>query len=522
MMRRRSLGAGLAITAIALFAAFVTAPGAKAATNGWGVVPSANPSEETNILNGVSCVNPTTCWAVGTQRAKGAAHQTLVETLDTTTTPPSWASLSSDNCTDVCSDINSKDKTKLTNALNGVSCDSTTNCWGVGYYVNDSGNWTALGEHWNGTAGHFEASQIGPNGTDETYYKLNGVSCVPVGTTANEFCVAVGISHSDEGFDAFIELWQGSGWENVSPTDQDVELNGVSCVDTSNCFAVGKDGDGQTLTMRTTNGGETWTTQTSPNEGTDTNELNGVSCVSVTFCWAAGYYKDDHIDTSEPSVTKQALVEFWNGTAWSIPTGDIPNISVNQQGELDNILNGIHCESATLCFAVGDVDARSVGFKDQTLIDQFNGTSWSIAVGNPPDGSTNSTTDPEAEPQNNELNGVDCGSLNMCAAVGEFDGGEIVSTSFEAPTMAVSDFPGEDGKRTLVLMWANSTPGTSGTPGTTGGTGTGTGSPSTSVQAAKVPVPATGGGGALPLILLAGAGVVSLGGGITLIRSRKR
>ncbi|MGH7687193.1 MAG: hypothetical protein ACREN2_10310 [Candidatus Dormibacteria bacterium] len=525
-------------------------------------MPSDSPSDTANVLNGVSCPTATNCWAAGTQRASGKLDQTLVEVWSPSTT--SWVKVTSDNMFDP------SDATTV-NQLNGVSCNSSTNCWAVGWFSNDksdpSTTWhdrgLGLGLHWNGTNGTFDPVKIPSAPAEGVNYKLTGVSCVNDG-----FCVAVGAKSTREsvgvangpnsfsGDEAFIALYNGATWEDVSPEEPDVnaeqkaELNGVSCVDTSHCMAVGRNEDHQPLAMETSGldsqgnkvGGaesDTWFTLTDVTKG-ESAEFNGVSCITANNCWAAGTFADDHVDQSDKDLVDQALIGHWVGDGTHDGTGgnwnladNLNSLSSNNPSEVDNELNGIHCESATLCFAVGSYDFGQVDTEDspgtdQTLIDQFNGTSWSLSVANsgPP---TNRTTDAlDNELQDNELNGVDCLDVNNCVGVGEFDGGPPPVSNIEAPVTAAPDeSPAEPNTDTLVLMWGNPTPGTTGTPSPPpsnqpgGGTGTGS-TPSTSVQAAKVPVPATGGGGALPLILLAGAGVASLGSGIVLIRSRKR
>src|ERR1041385_7234175 len=73
-----------------------------------------------------------------------------------------------------------------------------------------------------------------------------------------------------------------------------------------------------------------WTLSSSPKPGTGDNQLNGVSCVSTTSCTAVGSY-----ETTTAQVT---LVESWNGISWKTVTTPNP-------GATYNALNGVSCVS---------------------------------------------------------------------------------------------------------------------------------------------------------------------------------
>jgi hypothetical protein len=64
-------------------------------------------------------------------------------------------------------------------------------------------------------------------------------------------------------------------------------------------------------------------------------------------------------------ITNQTLTEQWNGTSWSIVTS--PNTSTTQ----NNDLNGGSCTSASFCMAAGYYTYAAP--YDQTLIEQFGG-----------------------------------------------------------------------------------------------------------------------------------------------------
>jgi len=124
------------------------------------------------------------------------------------------------------------------------------------------------------------------------------------------------------------------------------------------------------------------------------NFLESVSCVTTSWCVAVGYYEDDH---------KQTLIELWDGNSWSIQN------SPNTSSTVDNLLDGVSCVSVSWCVAVGTSDD---GRLEQTLIEVWDGTSWSIQA--------SANTSPT---EDNGLYSVSCLSAISCVAVGEFDNG---------------------------------------------------------------------------------------------------
>src|SRR5205085_6847002 len=73
-------------------------------------------------------------------------------------------------------------------------------------------------------------------------------------------------------------------------------------------------------------------------------------------------------------------------------------------------LAGVTCISAADCWAVGHYYNSASGF-DQTLIEHWNGASWSVV------------SSPNSSSQYNHLNGVSCSSSSNCAAVGYYQSG---------------------------------------------------------------------------------------------------
>ena len=206
-----------------------------------------------------------------------------------------------------------------------------------------------------------------PNTSATENNALRGVTCV----SASE-CWAVGYYLTDNAAQTLIERWDGTSWSIVSsPNTSATQSNfllGVTCRSASECWAVGyyynDNVISQTLIERWN--GTSWSIVSSPNTSTaDYNSLSGVTCVSASECWAVGYYftGDNFVD--------QTLIERWDGSSWSIVSS--PNTSTTEA----NVVLGVTCVSASECWAAG----YYYGLDDlisQTLIERWDGTSWSI------------------------------------------------------------------------------------------------------------------------------------------------
>src|SRR5690242_12727777 len=95
------------------------------------------------------------------------------------------------------------------------------------------------------------------------------------------------------------------------------------------------------------------------------------------------------------------LVERWNGTSWSIQA------SANPAGAFTSVLFGVSCPAATFCVAVGNYQNRAG--RHAIMAEAWNGSSWSVMPAPPPAGARRSF-----------LNGVSCTSATACTAVGSY------------------------------------------------------------------------------------------------------
>jgi hypothetical protein len=124
-------------------------------------------------------------------------------------------------------------------------------------------------------------------------------------------------------------------------------------------------------------------------------ELKSVSCPTTTWCMAVGFDVQ-----SSPSL---ALIEKWDGQTWSSVSS--PSFGAG----ITAFLQSVSCVSTTSCVAVGSTSGGS-GYA--TLIETWNGRSWTLAASPNPVGS-----------QQSFLQGVSCLSSTWCTAVGDYDNG---------------------------------------------------------------------------------------------------
>ena len=300
--------------------------------NNWTVIPSPNPSHD-NILFGISCTSTTSCMAVGwDDSGPGEVSSNLAELWNGT----SWSIVPTPNAGQCCNN---------SNYLLHVSCTSSSNCVAVGYYYNN-GTAEQLIESWDGTTWSIAYSQTDGSGTN----LLSDVSC-----TGADFCVAVGELDYGTG----IESWNGTAWSPATiPAGSDAYLNGVSCVSTTDCQAVGFGG------LIDSWNGTSWTVSPSPTPGAGTYALSDVSCVDSTDCAAVG--------SEQPQVNSGAyvnLIESFDGNEWSIVSSPDPSQSYDS-------LAGVSCTGPGSCMAVGGYESA---YGSETLAESWNGTTWSLS-----------------------------------------------------------------------------------------------------------------------------------------------
>jgi hypothetical protein len=285
--------------------------------------------------------------------------------------------------------------------LAAVTCASASFCVAVGNQPGaTSGSTNTLIEHWNGSSWSIVTS---PNPAGAGQSQLYGVSCA-----GPSFCVAVGVSGPGSTFvNPLVEQWNGISWSIATAPNPAgspaTELNQVSCVTSMWCTAVGysENSSNNRIALVEAWNGTAWTVvTTTPPMGSTTSELNSVTCTTTSWCMAVGGY-------TNASANFVSLAEVWNGTAWSVVPS--PNPGAGTSGEF----SGVSCAGANFCVAVGQWFNGSVF---QAQMAGWDGTSW-----------TNLQV-PESNPTFfNYLNSVSCLSATSCSAVGVAVNGSVGS-----------------------------------------------------------------------------------------------
>ncbi|MGZ6969328.1 MAG: hypothetical protein ACXVKN_16490 [Acidimicrobiia bacterium] len=333
----------------------------------WSIVASPETADETGpAFTAVSCTRTTMCMAVG--------FQFSVSPLAARWDGTSWSMLASPS-----GFSNSQ--------LLAVHCVTTTDCFAVGDHATDSGSRDTLVEHWDGSAWSIIPS---PNAAQANFSSLSAISC-----TSAVSCFAVGsaLVASTPRTSTLVERWNGVGWSIVpSPNVPDVILNrlsDVSCLQPSDCFAVGDSGEeGATATLIEHWDGTSWTIVQGPTTpGATSSSMLGVTCTEAV-CFALGAGARGH-----------AVIERWDGSAWTFATTpDSGETNVYGRGS-------ISCTSSSDCFATGNSSGGPD--KTKTLMLHWNGTEWSITPSPTPAG-----------PSGGTLSAVSCVTPTRCLAVG--------------------------------------------------------------------------------------------------------
>jgi len=336
----------------------------------WSLVAAPTPPAQTEDLNGVSCISPSWCMAVGDYTSTSGQHLVRAEVWSGST----WSIQA----------IPTPGTSSI--YMTGVSCSSAEACTAVGYYFPPHSTGAPFVEAWDGNSW---AIRIVPN-PDQTS-TFNSVSC-----TSPTFCMAVGydITDSAGNWGTVAEKWDGATWtvQNTPAQDHIAMLEGVSCTSPTACTAVGQ-ADG---TLAEHWDGTSWsveaTTNPTPNGG---DNLQAVSCSSPRACTAVGY---GTLDSGNGNAG--AIAEEWDGKAW---TGQ----ALYVEGAAGTDVTGVSCTSSTWCTAVGNYGDYS-GFSG-TLADVWDGKRW--AVQNTPN---------PGFAQGSSLRDVSCPSKSNCVAVGSY------------------------------------------------------------------------------------------------------
>jgi hypothetical protein len=253
------------------------------------------------------------------------------------------------------------------NTLNEVTALATNDLWSVGTFYNAvSATYGTLIEHWTGPASSWvvvPSPNVGAG--NNQLYAISALSANDVWAAGYYY------TSGEPGHDAtLIEHWDGSAW-SVIPSDNlsfdsNNDLYGITAVAKDDIWAVGgyyNDQTGTTQTLVEHWNGTAWTVVPTPNSAGGVNSLYAVDAVTAKDVWAVGEF----YNTSDFSY--HALIEHWNGTAWAI-------VSTAALSSNNRYLYKVTALSATNVWAVGSTwDGSGI---DQTLIEHWNGASWTV------------------------------------------------------------------------------------------------------------------------------------------------
>ncbi len=278
--------------------------------NTYGVVDRLSggawlPSATTDVsLAGVDCLSVTSCWAVGSVTSAGNESPAAVHFNGR-----SWVRVA----------VPEPPGSRVDYFMS-VTCTTAASCWAVGGMDGASALGRVLVEHYNGRSWSVVAS---PGPGDDSL--LNAVSC-----TSARSCWAVGIAN-DFGaappIDSLVEHWNGTSWSPTKTPNVHYGLTDVSCRWAASCFAIGS------KLLRLSNG--SW--RLSP-----MNDISYsfIDCSTSSSCWATTSYGGQ--------------TQHWNGATWTTAVGPTP-----PSGQLWN-LDALTCAANGSCVAVGEQIPKSV------------------------------------------------------------------------------------------------------------------------------------------------------------------
>ncbi len=198
--------------------------------------------------------------------------------------------------------------------------------------------------------------------------QLNSVAAV----SANDMWAVGGYSSTVNGpFQPLIEHWNGSSWSVVEgPKFMNASLGGIVAISAHDIWAVGKytiGGASQPLIEHWN--GSSWSVVKSPLLPSGQNSLSFLNSVVVVS--PRDIWAVGYFFLEPPAFKFQTLIEHWNGSSWSIVKSPNPWSRSNE-------LNKVVALSANDIWAVGIYNTDSAVTKP--LIEHWNGSSWSVVT----------------------------------------------------------------------------------------------------------------------------------------------
>jgi hypothetical protein len=241
--------------------------------------------------------------------------------------------------------------------LLGAAARTSTDAWAVGEQFAGAGQAPPppVSYHWNGSAWSIVATP--------TLGVSSALLAVSASTATDAWAVGFSVlGRHDDG--TLIEHWNGTAWSvnsSLVVTGFVAELTGVADLSPTDAWAVG---EGNSALLEHWNG-SAWSSVTIPDPDFTPGAGQSISADSATDIWVVG----TTVNTTTGTTTAEAL--HFNGTAWAV-------VPMQQPGANTPTIGAVTAISATDAWAVGEDTGATSAPGGSTLIEQWNGTKWSI------------------------------------------------------------------------------------------------------------------------------------------------
>lgn len=348
----------------------------------WEIVPSVSPAFD--ALYGVTALSRNDVWAVGTSQRHSSPVQPLIEHWD----GANWSAVDSPTLPGPA-------------GLFEVDAVSPKDVWAIGQF-NPNSQLGTLIEHWDG----YEWTIV-PSPHPGSINGLPQAEVIDVDALSPNNVWAVGVSIGPTRTESFVMNWDGAVWSLV-PTPRLERSSGFSSIlalAPTDVWAAGFVTDpiyGNRESLVEHWDGINWTVVPTPTLPQEFSAIGRLSAVSPRDIWASGLYRT-------PEGGYQPYFEHWDGNTWTI----VPAPSKGFFAQLSPVAVG-----PNNVWAVGSSAAYSNYQSGSTLIEHWDGTSWSIVP------SLNS-----GAPNSALLGGAAASTEDIWAVGGDFTQGSPLSSA---------------------------------------------------------------------------------------------
>jgi hypothetical protein len=242
--------------------------------------------------------------------------------------------------------------------LLGASARTSTDAWAVGEQFAAAGQAPPppVSYHWNGSAWSLVATP--------TLGVSSALLAVSASTASDAWAVGFSVlGRHDDG--TLMEHWNGTSWSVNSSrvvTGYVAELTGVADLSPTDAWAVGEGGTGVILENWN---GAAWSPVTIPDPDFTPGAGQSISASSASDIWVVGTTFNTTTDTT------QAEALHFNGTTWAV-------VPMQQPGTNTPTISAVTAISPANAWAVGEDTGATSAIGGSTLIEHWNGSSWSV------------------------------------------------------------------------------------------------------------------------------------------------